>query len=522
MARIFLSYSREDRETAQRIAALLEAAGFEVCLEVLIVVGLPWHEAREEALERADCVLVLWSRHSVESEWVREEAEEAKVRGKQLPVTIESVQPPLGFRSIQALDLAGWDGSFQAAEAQMLVDALRRRVRESSGEAPTAAPAPAAPSRSQAGGIGRTVAAGAAGLATAAGRAVRALGRRIATMGGGERPERPAPEPASPPPPARESGFPSASDEDLRTTMVLRRPRDSDEGRVAELSGEPDPQAVMLAVAAPRRAQPGSSFSARFAAYVEAARESAKRHLKELGERGDRVVLDLPPDRQPHWRVGAPVTVRLSGAHLVVSPAERSFEWNGRENILSFAVSVAPDAPAARVQLCFQVFLGPVEISVVNLGVDLGAGTGDAPLHGEVARMPSSAFASYASRDAAQVAQRLSTLAHWAPSLDIFQDCLDLTPNEDFKPQLAKQIAAREVFLLFWSRNAQASRWVRWELDTARAKPGLDAILPMPLEDPAIAPPPPGFEDRHLRDRYLIAGYGLGKIAETAAASPPA
>jgi hypothetical protein len=37
----------------------------------------------------------------------------------------------------------------------------------------------------------------------------------------------------------------------------------------------------------------------------------------------------------------------------------------------------------------------------------------------------------------------------------------------------------------------------------------------MPLEDPAIAPPPPGFEDKHLRDRFMIAGYGLKKIAET-------
>ncbi|MGH6827195.1 hypothetical protein [Methyloceanibacter sp.] len=37
----------------------------------------------------------------------------------------------------------------------------------------------------------------------------------------------------------------------------------------------------------------------------------------------------------------------------------------------------------------------------------------------------------------------------------------------------------------------------------------------MPLEDSAIAPPPPGFADKHLRDRFMLAGYGLQKIAET-------
>jgi hypothetical protein len=48
----------------------------------------------------------------------------------------------------------------------------------------------------------------------------------------------------------------------------------------------------------------------------------------------------------------------------------------------------------------------------------------------------------------------------------------------------------------------------------------LDAILPMPLEDPAIAPPPPELADRHLRDRFMLAGYGLAKIRDEAARPP--
>jgi hypothetical protein len=41
----------------------------------------------------------------------------------------------------------------------------------------------------------------------------------------------------------------------------------------------------------------------------------------------------------------------------------------------------------------------------------------------------------------------------------------------------------------------------------------------VPLEDPSIAPPPEGFEDLHLRDRFMLAGYGLAKIDETAQAN---
>jgi hypothetical protein len=179
-------------------------------------------------------------------------------------------------------------------------------------------------------------------------------------------------------------------------------------------------------------------------------------------------------------------------------------------------VTVDTDAPRTKLQLCFHLLLDGLEISFIPLGLTVGNVSGETAMHQTTAHAPSSAFASYSSKDAQTVARSLSTLAHWAPTLDIFQDCLDLAPNETFKPQLEMEIGKRDVFLLFWSRHARDSKWVLWEFETARVKRGMDAILPMPLEDPAVAPPPPGFEDKHFRDRFMIAGYGLKKIAELA------
>jgi hypothetical protein len=250
------------------------------------------------------------------------------------------------------------------------------------------------------------------------------------------------------------------------------------------------------------------------AAYIAAAKSTALEHLKELGAEGDRLVTDITPDRESRWRVGAPVTIRLTGEHVSVTPSERIFEWSGRENLATFSVRIDDDAPETSVQLAFHVFLGPLEISYIPLGVTILPRLSDTKLAEVEVRVPSSAFASYSSKDAEVVTRSLSTLAHWAPTLDIFQDCLDLQPNERFKLRLEAEIARRDVFMLFWSRNASASKWVLWEFETARARKGLDAILPMPLEDPSIAPPPPGFEETHLRDRFMIAGYGLKKIAE--------
>jgi hypothetical protein len=56
----------------------------------------------EEALDSARCVVVLWSKASVASQWVKTEAAEAMRRKILVPVLIEDVKIPLEFRRLQA------------------------------------------------------------------------------------------------------------------------------------------------------------------------------------------------------------------------------------------------------------------------------------------------------------------------------------------------------------------------------------------------------------------------------------
>lgn len=108
---VFLSYAREDLERARNLAQAIESLGWSVWWDRKIPAGRTFADVIEEALGKAKCVIVLWSRASVQSEWVREEADEAKGRRKLVPARLDDVVPPLGFRAVHAAELVDWDGS---------------------------------------------------------------------------------------------------------------------------------------------------------------------------------------------------------------------------------------------------------------------------------------------------------------------------------------------------------------------------------------------------------------------------
>jgi hypothetical protein len=121
MTDIFLSYTEKDREVARRVASTLEAVGWSVWWDRRIPAGETWRSVLEKALENMRCMIVLWSSRSIESEWVYEEASEGRRLDKLVPVMIEAVRPPAGFREIQAADLTGWDGSREFDGMRMLI-----------------------------------------------------------------------------------------------------------------------------------------------------------------------------------------------------------------------------------------------------------------------------------------------------------------------------------------------------------------------------------------------------------------
>ena len=110
---VFLSYKAEDRSRLAPLVEALEANGLSVWWDAHIGGGSDWRESIEQNLERAKCVVVVWSRRSVgpNGRFVRDEATRAQRNGTYLPVRIDKVEPPLGFGETQAISLIHWNGA---------------------------------------------------------------------------------------------------------------------------------------------------------------------------------------------------------------------------------------------------------------------------------------------------------------------------------------------------------------------------------------------------------------------------
>jgi len=150
---IFLSYNREDAARAKQFADALTAEGFDVWWDANLRSGEEYDRVTEAALRGARAVVVLWSKRSVDSRWVRAEATQALRNKTLMPAMIEDCVRPVMFELTQTAELSHWNGNRGDAAWQAYLKDLRGQVGTTSALSPVAASAPNEP---QAPSIGRS------------------------------------------------------------------------------------------------------------------------------------------------------------------------------------------------------------------------------------------------------------------------------------------------------------------------------------------------------------------------------
>src|ERR1051325_6892849 len=255
-------------------------------------------------------------------------------------------------------------------------------------------------------------------------------------------------------------------------------------------------QEVTGSVYAPSEAQTGEVFLVQVFAHL--AKEAAS--LAEIAKAAQADARWRGATRlKEAIKTGTELTFSLSMPGLVIDEPEQSRTWRGETEQIQFQVSVPPDCPPGN-------FGGTVTVSRQSVPVGhlkfiikiIGKAIATSPARdtepvagGEFVRYRR-AFISYTTRDRWEVLKRVQVLE--LVDIDYFQDLLKIKPGEKWEKLIYDYIDKSDVFLLFWSRAASESEWVKKEvLHALKRKAGQDTappeIKPVILEAPPAKPP---------------------------------
>src|SRR5215471_3851341 len=92
MADIFISYSKQSKAEAEKLATELQAKGFTVWYDTSLIAGDSFGDVIVSELAQARAAIVIWDAASVKSEWVRSEASRARARRILIPVRSKDIR----------------------------------------------------------------------------------------------------------------------------------------------------------------------------------------------------------------------------------------------------------------------------------------------------------------------------------------------------------------------------------------------------------------------------------------------
>ena len=146
MGDVFLSYSQADAELAQDLVDALASRGQSVWWDKHLSTGQQYHDVIGDRIAGATCVVVLWSHESVQSRWVKGEAEAAATKGILIPAAVEPlVEIPVAFLGIHTADLTLWRGKDHAHPGvDELLAAIAGRTGTDADSSTSLAPVPGA------------------------------------------------------------------------------------------------------------------------------------------------------------------------------------------------------------------------------------------------------------------------------------------------------------------------------------------------------------------------------------------
>ena len=264
------------------------------------------------------------------------------------------------------------------------------------------------------------------------------------------------------------------------------------------IKAAPPAKKVEFAVFAPQEIARGSKFVLEVWAYHEyeygfVLQTTKEAKLHNIGvKHGTRIIS------------GILLKISIVIEKLNIDEATETFFWNGDPTNIQFFVNVPSDILIGdyfgnAVISYSGITIAKIKfiITIENTRINNFINTTREKFY------PTTAFASYATENRIDVLSRIHGMKKVAPDLKIFLDIFSLRSGENWQEKLEKQVINKDIFYLFWSRDAANSIWVEREWKLALNNRGLSYIDPVPLEDVRDAPPPAELKSLHFHDLYI-------------------
>ena len=298
------------------------------------------------------------------------------------------------------------------------------------------------------------------------------------------------------------------------------------EGTAAAAGTTKQADEVHCTVFAPPSAPPGDMILVQVFAHLAGQKERLAGMLKsKAATEGGSEVLDAPIEH------GQKLTFVLDMDELKVDEPEQSLVWKGEPDSVRYRVKIPKDFEPTTIWGLVKIFCDTALIGRVEFEFEVAAKApqvmpADAPAQvNQNSIRFRKAFISYCSKDRAKVFQTLQGLetAYNRLGITYFMDVDDLRAGENWREVIKKNLDESDLFILFWSKAAQESKEVLWEVEQAMARKGgrekdLPLFDPIPVELPLPMPLPRGLESIHFNDRKLLMLKGQQALdAELAA-----
>ncbi len=128
MPELMLSYKREDRAFADKLANVLKQRGVDVWYDRNLRPNQSFSHIIDDKIITSDAVLVVWSKLAGKSRWVMAEALRAADLDKLIHVKCEPCDLTVPFNATHCEDLSSWNGDSACEEIDNIVNAVKQRT----------------------------------------------------------------------------------------------------------------------------------------------------------------------------------------------------------------------------------------------------------------------------------------------------------------------------------------------------------------------------------------------------------